>query len=35
MASNGERIAEGLKPGVYALQVLGQNGLTDLKIVVE
>lgn len=34
-ASNGERIVDGLKPGVYALQVLGQNGRTHLKIVVE
>lgn len=35
MASNAERIAEGLKPGVYALQVLDQSGRTHLKIVVE
>ncbi|MFN4914543.1 MAG: T9SS type A sorting domain-containing protein [Sphingomonadales bacterium] len=34
-ASNGERIAHGLKPGVYALQVLGKSGRTNLKIVVE
>lgn len=34
-ASNGERIVDGLKPGVYALQVLGQSGRTHLKIVVE
>jgi len=34
-ARNGESVAQGLKPGIYALQVVGKSGRTAQKIVVE
>jgi hypothetical protein len=34
-ATNGDRISQGLKPGVYVLQVFGKSGRSIQKIVVE
>ncbi len=35
VAANGDRVADGLKSGVYSLQVAGENGHARLKVVVE